>query len=526
MIYNPDPNQIYVLMSPDKKASIFKNKILWLITVGFIAGAAFITLSEKAIEATSESGFCEVCHVHPHVFPSWKQSPHYVTKSGVVVQCVDCHLPPKGQGYLTEKIRLGAKDVWGFLTKDSADFNWEARRTVEMAQHFTYQESCVKCHVNLFPLTLTKKGQDAHLYYQRNEKEKGLLCLNCHIDVGHFDPKRKHDQNVDFGGTSGAAREKFTQPALVDSFGTFTETIPNTSVSFKMVAIPGGTFKMGSPDEEKMRNPDEGPVREVNVSPFFLAEVEVTWTEFLAFYSATAGEGRSTDTEGSRTTADVDAVTGPTPPYGQPDQNWGMGSRPAITMSYHAAETYCKWLSQVTGKNYRLPTEAEWEYAARGGTTTPYFFEGDPKDFAKKGLIGRWFGKKNENIYKYVIYQANSMAKTQEPDKVEANPFGLKNMLGNAAEYCADWYAADAYAQMSNGVTDPKGPATGEEHVIRGGTFKSDAGGVRSAARGYTETDAWLKTDPQMPKSIWWLSDCNHISFRVVCEFDDKTGKK
>jgi hypothetical protein len=78
---------------------------------------------------------------------------------------------------------------------------------------------------------------------------------------------------------------------------------------------------------------------------------------------------------------------------------------------------------------------------------------------------------------------------------------------------------------LSDGVNDPKGPATGEEHVIRGGTFKSPVGEVRSAARDYTRTEAWMKTDPQMPKSIWWLSDCNYIGFRVVCEYDENTGK-
>ena len=71
---------------------------------------------------------------------------------------------------------------------------------------------------------------------------------------------------------------------------------------------------------------------------------------------------------------------------------------------------------------------------------------------------------------------------------------------------------------------DPKGPEAGTEHVIRGGSFKSAAGLVRSAARDYTRTDAWLKTDPQMPKSIWWYSDCFNVGFRVVCEFDEKTG--
>ena len=98
-------------------------------------------------------------------------------------------------------------------------------------------------------------------------------------------------------------------------------------------------------------------------------------------------------------------------------------------------------------------------------------------------------------------------------------------MLGNAAEYCSDWYAEDAYEKLTDGVTDPQGPASGEEHVVRGGSFRSPVGEVRSASRDYTKTEDWLKTDPQMPKSEWWLSDCNFISFRVVCEFDEKTEK-
>lgn len=495
-----------------------RNKIALLIITGIVLGIGGTLLSQKGIKATSTDKFCEVCHVHPHVFGSWKLSGHYVTKSGVRVGCVECHLPPEGEGYLKEKIRLGVKDAWGYMFHDSADFNWEARRTPEKAQHFTFQESCVKCHQNLFPLTLTKEGQDAHLYYDQKKNE--ILCLNCHIDVGHFDPNRIHAKNTGFGSLSSAPKEIYQSAAKVEKLESFTETVPSTSVSFKMIAVPGGTFRMGSPETEQMRKKDEGPVKEVNISSFFMAETEVTWDEFLAFYTATAGEGRSSDTEETKSKAEVDAVTGPTPPYGQPDQNWGMGTRPAITMSFHAAETYCKWLSQVTGKNYRLPTEAEWEFAARASTQTPYFFEGNPKDFVKKGL----FGKTSETLGKYVIYKENSLDRTQLPDKVEANPLGLKNMLGNAAEYCSDWYADDAYSQLTDGIRNPRGPETGEEHVVRGGTFKSDPGSVRCASRDYTQTDAWLKTDPQMPKSIWWLSDCNHISFRVVCDFDERTG--
>ncbi len=506
-----------------KIGSFLRKKFLLVIFIGFVLGIFISLLSLKVIEDTSTNTSCEACHVHPHVFDSWKQSVHYNTRVGIHIGCVDCHLPPKGEGYLKEKIKASARDVYGYVFKDSADFNWEAKSTLEQAQHHTFKASCVHCHENLFPLSLTKEGQDAHLYYSQHEEE--LRCINCHLHVGHYDPNALHAKNVEFGSTGSVNKEIFTSPALVNEFVDFTETIPGTTVSFSMKVIPGGSFKIGSPENEEMRESDEGPQKEVKLSSFFMAEVEVTWDEYLAFYSATAAEGRSTDTEGSRTEADVDAISGPTPPYGQPDQNWGLGARPAITMSYHSAETYCKWLSQITGKTYRLPTEAEWEYAARGGTQTPFFFPGQPKSFGEKGFFGKLFGSSNDSINNYVIYAKNSELKTQEPGIVEANPFGLKNMLGNAAEYCLDWYAPDTYAKLQDGALDPKGPATGEEHVVRGGYFNSEIGDVRSAARDFTQTKAWLKTDPQMPKSIWWLSDCNYISFRVVCEYDDKTGK-
>ena len=506
-----------------KFGSFLRKKILLVLFLGLVLGIIFTLLFHKVMDVTSTNESCEICHVHPHVFESWKMSTHYDTRVGIHIGCVECHLPPKGQGYLPEKIKAFARDAYGYVFKDSADFNWEEKATLEFAQHHTFQSSCVSCHENLFPLTLTKEGQDAHLYYSQNEDK--LLCINCHLNVGHYDPNALHAKNVEFGSTGSENKERFTEPAQVSGHENFTETIPGTTISFQMKAIPGGTFKMGSPENEAMRKADEGPQKEVSISPFFMAEVEVTWNEYLAFYSATAAEGRSTDTEGTRTESDVDAISGPTPPYGQPDQNWGLGNRPAITMSYHSAETYCKWLSQVTGKNYRLPTEAEWEYAARGGTETPYFFPGNPKDFGEKGFIGKLFGKGSSDINQYIVYSDNSRAKTEEPDAVQANPFGLKNMLGNAAEYCSDWYAEDAYGQLQNGAKDPRGPESGEERVVRGGYFRSTVGEVRSAARDYTKSVDWLKTDPQMPKSIWWLSDCNYISFRVVCDFDEKTGK-
>ena len=258
-----------------------------------------------------------------------------------------------------------------------------------------------------------------------------------------------------------------------------------------------------------------------------MAEIEVSWDEYLAFYVQTAAEGRSTDTEGLRNknASETDAISGATPPYGQPDQGWGKGKRPAISFSFHAAETYCKWLSKVTGKNYRLPTEAEWEYACRGGSTGPYFFPGDPKKFEKTGLRAKLSKNDTTVINTYVIYRGNSPTKTQLPERVKPNPFGLKNMVGNVAEFCSDWYQPDTYSKYGGGIiTDPKGPSEGKEHVVRGGSFSSTADALRSASRDYTRTDTWLKTDPQMPKSIWWYSDCFNVGFRVVCEFDGQTG--
>ncbi len=504
-----------------------KRFLIWFVP-GLIAGILLILGANKTLDRTSTNEYCVSCHIHPAADISWKRSVHYETESGYRVACVECHLPPQGQNYLWEKGTTGLRDLWSYWTKDSASFDWNERGRLEIAREHVFENSCIKCHENLFPLKLTKEGEDAHLYYKQTTKTPELHCINCHLNAGHYIEGYTHGSNTTFGMIPSAPRELFKKPAEVTEFISFTEQIPNSSVSFRMVAIPGGVYKMGSPEDEPFRKEDEGPVREVEISPFFMAEVEVTWDEYLAFYAQTSAEGRSTDTEGLRScpASETDAISGATPPYGQPDQGWGMGQRPAISFSYHAAETYCKWLTSVTGKTYRLPTEAEWEYACRGGTTTPYFFPGDPEKFEKTGLKAKLSKNDTAVINTYIIYYGNSSSKTQLPEMVKTNPFGLKNMTGNVAEFCSDWYQPDAYSQYPVGVIkDPKGPESGEEHVIRGGSFMDMASSLRSAARSYTRTEDWLKTDPQIPKSIWWYSDCFNVGFRVICEFDEKTGK-
>jgi len=486
---------------------------------GMIITALIIFLGNKAIIKTSTDEYCASCHVHPHSTQKWKRSTHVDNPRGIKVHCVDCHLPPHGEGYLIEKAKTGIRDLWSNTFKDSASFNWEAKSQIEYAKHHTFETSCIHCHQNNYPLGLTTEGREAHLYYEKQEGK--LHCINCHITDGHYDPDRLHAQNTSFGIAEVAETEIYTEPGVMNGFNSFTEYIPGSNVSFEMQAIPGGSFQMGSPEDEPFRNEDEGPILEVSVTSFFMAKIEVSWDEYLTFFKQTGSLIKTTDAY-NPDQGEVDGISGPTPPYGAPDQGWGKGKMPAITMTHQAAEVYCQWLSEITGKNYRLPTEAEWEYAARGGTSSPYFFEGDPRRYVNKGLRNKLFGVDTTGINSYITYMENSRARSAGPDQVIENPFGLVNMLGNVSELCADWYAEDAYAQYPEGIQDnPVGPSSGEEHVIRGGSYREDAANVRCASRGYTETEAWMNTDPQIPKSVWWYSDCFHVGFRVVCEYDE-----
>ncbi len=496
---------------------LMSRPFVWGVGVGIL----LVLLVRGGNTVTSTDAFCESCHTHPQATSSWTQSTHYVTKSGTVIHCVECHLPPGGVAYAVQKTRLGIRDAYGAIFKDRESFDWEARSQLEHAGTYTFRESCLECHPNLYPLELTDKGEEAHLHYERRSAE--LRCLNCHLHVGHYDPDAAKE--IDFGLVEVAEAEVFDAPAVVEGFVDYTEFIPETSVSFEMVAIAGGTFEMGSPESESYRRADEGPAHTVTVSPFWMGRVEVTWDEFEAWYRATRSEGR-TDTRlaqiadpGGRE-AGIDAITGATPPYVPPDQGWGKGDRPAITMTHHAAQEYARWLSQVTGKRYRLPTEAEWEYAARAGTLTPYFFEGNPKQFTQGRFWNRLFGTDTEVLDSFVIHAGNSGGRTQPPSEVAPNPFGLVNMLGNVREFCLDWYEREAYSERATetAIMDPRGPASGTEHVVRGGSFRSDPAELRAAARDRTRSDACRMTDPQAPKSIWWYSDCTDIGFRVVRE--------
>ena len=485
---------------------------------GLVLGLSIMVVFNSFWTRSSSNDSCMSCHAHPESDASYRQSYHHNNGSGTKTDCAACHLPPKGTfKYAFTKARMGLKDIWSNMTKDTDAIDWSRKGELEYAQKIVFNESCKECHINLFPEGITDDGITAHLYYEDNEKKLDLQCISCHLDAGHYDPNYKHGSLKETFKPSGKIHET---AATVNAFENFIETIPGTAASISMVAIPGGEFNMGSPAGEPFRKEDEGPQKKVRVSDFFMGEIEVTWDQFWAFYSETMSEGRTPPAViyANNSREDIDAVSGPTPPFGLPDQGWGMGSRPAITMTHYSAQTFCQWLSLKTGRKYRLPTEAEWEYAARGGTDTPYFFEGNPKKLSNEGFLKNIFKPDTTGIYSYTVYANNSSNKTKMPEDVKANPFGLKNMLGNVMEYCEDWYAEDAYKSITDGELDPKGPETGKEHVVRGGHYNSDAADLRSAARSHTDHDKWLRTDPQNPKSIWWYSDIKGIGFRVVCE--------
>jgi formylglycine-generating enzyme required for sulfatase activity len=294
----------------------------------------------------------------------------------------------------------------------------------------------------------------------------------------------------------------------------FTQSIPGTEASFDLLPIPGGVLRMGSPSGEAKRKDDEGPQVDVEIEPFYMGKYEVTWSEydpFLQNYHRLAG--LSADKR-PQVPADkiAQAVTYPTPMYeleaGPKLDKMGRGGKfPAVIMSQFAARQYCKWLSKKTGRFYRLPTEAEWEYACRAGTTTAYSFGDDPKKLGDYAV----FFENSENENQDAVYREVG---TKKP-----NPWGLYDMHGNVAEWCTDAYSPDWYKQFEGKKVNwhdiINWPSKQHPRVIRGGGYESEAEECRSASRIGSDKKMNIK-DPQLPQSPHWLTEGFWIGFRVV----------
>lgn len=237
------------------------------------------------------------------------------------------------------------------------------------------------------------------------------------------------------------------------------DSIPGTLVTFELVLVPGGRVVV----------PGAGGVaRAVDVGAFWIGRTELTWDAYDPF---AFGPGSG----GSRGSAD--AVSRPSRPYGAPDYGFGHAGYPAISVTRAAAEAYCRWLSERTGKRYRLPTEAEWVRAAQlaaGGA--------DPLPRGRLDALA-W-------------HAGNAGARSHPVGARRADALGLRDLFGNVAE----WVASDD-----------------GQRVARGGSWRDPAGQVGPAARA-VEDDSWSERDPQIPKSPWWLSDGPFVGFRVVRE--------
>jgi sulfatase modifying factor 1 len=291
----------------------------------------------------------------------------------------------------------------------------------------------------------------------------------------------------------------------------YTETVTtknNEKISFEMVLIPGDSFTMGSPADEAGREDHEGPQHKVRLDSFYLCPKETTIELFMAYYQETVTAKRDFFTAEEEKKEDVDVITGPTPVYG--DMTMGYEeTHPAIGLTWHNAMTFCKWLSKKTGKQYRLPTEAEWEYACRAGTTSAFGFGDDAKKLAD-----------------YAWFEDTADSETNSVGKKKPNAWDLYDMSVNVREWVYDFYSPTAYKEASQNspVVNPKGPESGKLHVARGGDYSCPAAELRSAARAF-EQDWWRSGDPQIPKSMWWLPEMDFIGFRVACSIDTDNPK-
>ena len=308
-------------------------------------------------------------------------------------------------------------------------------------------------------------------------------------------------------GPSVQVKEGFMVP--------YTLQIPGSDVSLEMIPIPGGVVTMGSPDSEEGHQPDEGPQVKVSIGPMWVAKCETTWKEYKLYMSmyrlfkslANSGLRKATPTNAA------DAVTAPTELY---DRTFTFefgeeDNQPATTMTQYSAKQYTKWLSKLTGQQYRLPTEAEWEYACRAGSEGPYSFGSDASQ-----------------LDEYAWHAGNSDAVPHEVGKKQPNKFGLHDMHGNVMEWTVNGYSPEGYKyavenkQPMSILESVFWPDSAENRVVRGGSFQDEAPLLRSAAKVASKDEDWKSEDPNVPLSPWWFTSdpARGVGFRVFRPYE------
>jgi formylglycine-generating enzyme required for sulfatase activity len=269
----------------------------------------------------------------------------------------------------------------------------------------------------------------------------------------------------------------------------YTVTIPNTTVTYGMARVAAGEFLMGSAGSGG--RPDERPQHQVRLDAFWMQAHEVTWDAYLLFMFADQAKERE------HPDALVDGLSRPTAPHLEMSFGRGNNGYPAISMTQHAANKFAEWLSAKTGEYYRLPTEAEWEYACRAGATTG-IGPGELGDYA-------WFAK-NSALPGFAGGTYHTIGTKK------ANAWGLYDMLGNVMEWTLDQYAPYTAAPTKNPWVTSTAPYP---HAVRGGSWHDDEPGVGCTVRVPSDP-SWKKQDPQLPKSIWYMTDAQWLGFRLV----------
>lgn len=279
-----------------------------------------------------------------------------------------------------------------------------------------------------------------------------------------------------------------SQGYAVSQDDSYTQKLTGTDQEIEMVLIPGGTFTPAN----RQGGQATGVVR---VDPFWMSSREITWGLYHEFLERSAdsqaGPGR-----GNEVDLEVDAVSGATVPY--VDMSLGMGTGedlPVGNVTRKAASLFCKWLSAKTGHFYRLPTEAEWEYAARAGSETPFFYGSQP-----------------DSLGRYAWFEANSGNAYQPVGEKQPNPLGLYDIYGNVAEWTLDNYDSGEYGTTASEFDPPGSEYPG---VLRGGSYKDAPEGLHSSAR-LASDPVWKQRDPQFPRSKFWFTDAPFAGFRIV----------
>lgn len=247
-------------------------------------------------------------------------------------------------------------------------------------------------------------------------------------------------------------------PAHADELKPYVQTLPGSLVKIRMIPVPGGKITIRG--------------QEVTVKPYYIAETETPWEAYDVFLQSGPSSKPYDQTE-----YPVDVIARPSKSYILPDLGWGHHGYPVINVSFISVTMFCRWMAASTKKKYRLPTEAEWELAAREGH--PETFKLDPA-----------------KIPQIAWYKGNSKGLTHPVGKKLPNKLGLYDMLGN----------------VGNWATDLEGKS-----ILCGNCWKDVLKDISPSMRRRW-SPKWQEEDPQIPKSRWWLSDGNFVGFRVVCD--------